>query len=94
MLESRGLGSCGCCCRRICAGHVSLPGPLQPEPWVGLRVNGMSKNLMFDIVWDRARIKPIHIGLNSEIRLNFQNFPTFSTTTHQRPRIDDKDYGG
>lgn len=58
MLESRALGWCGCCCRRICAGHVSLSGPLQPEPFAfqdqsrslvnELRINGTSKNLIFN----------------------------------------------
>ena len=29
---------------------------------------------------------------NSEIRLNFQKFSTFSTTTHQPPTTDDNNY--
>lgn len=44
MLRSRGLGLCGCCCRKICVGHVSLSGPLQPEPLVCMISQGSLRN--------------------------------------------------
>lgn len=69
MLGSRGLGSCGCCCRKICVGHVSLSEPLQPGPlfkwsvkalseWASSYFNRMSKNL--NIHYLRGKPKAAH----------------------------------